>query len=126
VYFINNPNNVITGKFMIIWLIITIIVTLLDYVIQPYFTKVSGGSNVAVRYSIAGMIIGMFFFPPIGIIIGPLIGAFVGEMWINKKSFKGSLLPAIGTFIGFLLGTGLKLISSGIMLYYLIRFVFFS
>ena len=124
-YLYNNPDYEITGKFLIIWIIIVAAVTVLDYVMQPYFTKITGGSKLAVRCSIAGLVAGMVFFPPIGIIIGPFIGAFIAEFFINRKPLKNSLTAAGGAFLGFILGTGLKLAASGTLLYYTIRFIFF-
>ena len=124
-YLFNNQDYEITGKFLVIWIVLVAAVTILDYVAQPYFTKITGGSKLAVRCSIAGLIAGMIFFPPVGIIIGPFIGAFVAEFIINKKPLKNSLAAAGGAFLGFVLGTGLKLAVSGTLLYYTIRFIFF-
>ena len=124
-YLLNNPTQQITGKFMLIWGVIVVAVTLLDYIVQPYFTKITGGSKLAVRYSIAGMVAGMVFFPPFGIIAGSFIGALVAELLVNKKPLQNSLLAAFGAFLGFIFGTGLKLAASVTMLYYTIRFIFF-
>ena len=124
-YLFNNPENEITSRFLIIWIAIVAVVTIMDYVIQPYFTKITGGSKLAVRCSIAGLIAGMIFFPPVGIILGPFIGAFIAEFIINEKPLKNSLAAAGGAFLGFILGTGLKLAASGTLLYYTIRFIFF-
>ncbi len=123
-FFFNNPTQEISIKFVVIWLIITVVVTILDYVMQPYLTKLWGGSKLAVRYSIAGMVAGMVFFPPIGMIIGPFIGALIAELLVNKKPLDESLLAAAGSFLGFILSTGLKLACASIMLYYTIRFIF--
>ena len=124
-YLFNNPDNEITSRFLIIWAVAAAVVTVLDYVLQPYLTKVTGGSKLAVRCSIAGLVAGMIFFPPVGIIIGPFIGAFIAEYAINKKPLKNSLAAAGGAFLGFILGTGLKLAVSGTLFYYTIRFIFF-
>ena len=124
-YIADNPNNEITGKFLIIWIAIVIAVSVLDYIIQPYFTKITGGSKLAVRYSIAGMVAGMVFFPPFGIVIGSFLGALIAELFVNKKHLQNSLLAAFGAFLGFIFGTGLKLAASVTMLYYTIRFIFF-
>ena len=125
-YLLNNPDDAISGKFMVTWIIIVAAVSILDYVVQPYFTKITGGSKLAVRYSIAGMVAGMIFFPPFGIIAGSFVGALIAEFVVNKKPLQNSLLAAFGAFLGFIFGTGLKLAASATMLYYLIRFIFFS
>ena len=124
-YLLNNPQGEITGKFLLIWAVIVAAVSILDYVVQPYFTKITGGSKLAVRYSIAGMVAGMVFFPPFGIIAGSFIGALIAEFLVNKKPLKNSMLAAFGAFLGFIFGTGLKLAASVTILYYVIRFIFF-
>ena len=113
----------ITGKFMLVWLAITIAVSILDYVVPALFTKWTGGSKEAVRGSLAGTIIGLVFFPPFGIIAGAFLGALLGEIIINGKKLGESLLSAIGSFLGFLFGTGIKMVASGMMLYYIIKFL---
>lgn len=124
-YLFNNPENEITSRFLIIWIAIVAAVTILDYIVQPYFTRVTGGSKLAIRYSIAGMVAGMVFFPPMGIVIGSFVGAFIAEFIVNKKPLKNSLLAAFGAFLGFMFGAGLKLAASVTLLYYTIRFIFF-
>lgn len=124
-YLFNNPENEITSRFLIIWIVIVAAVTILDYVVQPYFTKVTGGSKLAVRYSIAGMVAGMIFFPPMGIIIGSFAGAFIAEFIVNKKPLKNSLLAAGGAFLGFMFGAGLKLAACVTLFYYTLKFIFF-
>ena len=64
----------------------------------------------------AGLIVGLFFFPPWGLIIGPFVGAFVGELM--EGSSKGKALKvAMMSFVGFLLTTGMKIIYSGVLLF---------
>lgn len=119
----SEPDNEITGRFMLVWLAITVIVTVLDYIVPVFFTRITGGSKEAVRCSIAGTIIGMLFFPPFGIIIGAFAGAFLGEMIMNNKKIGASFLSATGSFLGFVFGTGIKLAASGLMMYYIIKFI---
>ncbi len=124
----NNPlaggaGNEITGRFMLIWLAVVVVVTILDYVVPVFFTRLTGGSQEAVRWSIAGTIVGMVFFPPFGIIFGAFIGALLGELIVNNKNLGASMLSALGSFMGFIFGTGLKLASCAMMLYYVIKFI---
>jgi uncharacterized protein len=108
-----------TTKFLLIWAAITIVITVLDYVIPLYGTKKFGGTKYGVWGCTIGLILGMFI-PPWGIILGPFAGAFLGEVIGNANS-DHAFKAAIGSFIGFLFGTLLKLVTSCIMFYYLIR-----
>lgn len=103
--------------FLILWLLITLFVYGLDFVIPVWGTKKFGGSKRGVWGSIIGLIVGMFLFPPIGIIIGPFAGAVIGEYSSGKES-KEALKSGFGSFLGFLAGTLLKLIVSGMLTWY--------
>lgn len=106
-----------SSRFLIIWAVITAVVYALDFIIPAWGTKKFGGSKRGVWGSIIGLLIGMFLFPPIGIIIGPFIGAVIGELTSGKESNE-ALKSGFGSFLGFLVGTLLKLIVSGMMTWY--------
>jgi len=106
-----------SSKFLIYWGIIVILVSILDYVIPIWGTKYFGGSKYGVWGSMAGLLAGLFI-PPVGIIIGPFLGAVVGEMLAGNK--QNALKAGFGSFIGFLAGTIVKLLVSLIMLYYFV------
>ena len=47
-------------KVLLIWLVVTIVVSIVDYLVPMYFTKVTGASKYAERGAMAGLIIGIF------------------------------------------------------------------
>ena len=98
-----------------LWLGITVVVTIIDFVVPPKITKFTGGSKAAVWGSTIGMILGIFL-TPIGMILGGLIGAFVAEYAWGSKDGLNSTTAALGAFVGFLVGTGLKLFAAVWML----------
>ena len=102
---------------MLIWmLVLTIVVSVLDYIAPIWLTKIGGGSKAAIWGSTIGLIAGLFF-APFGLILGPLAGAFIGEM-SNESSLGKATKVALMSFISFLLTTGLKLSLSAIMTFY--------
>lgn len=103
-------------QFFTIWGIIVIILMVLDNIIPAYSTKKFGGTAYGVWGCISGMIVGLFF-SPVGLILGPLAGAFAGEL-IGGQTSDQALRSAWGSFVGFLINTALKVIASGMMGYY--------
>jgi len=104
-------------KFMIIWAAVSVVVFLLDQFIPVWGTKKFGGSKQGVWGSVIGLLVGMIFLGPLGIIIGPFLGAVAGELIAGKRS-SHALQSGIGALLGFLAGTILKLIVSGMMCWY--------
>lgn len=88
-------------------LLLTIIVSILDYTIPAQGTKKFGGTKYGVWGTNIGLIIGLFF-PPIGFIIGLFVGAFIGELIYNSQDKKGALKAAFGAFLGFLVSSFMK------------------
>jgi uncharacterized protein len=110
-------------NFLLLMALIAIIVSVIDYFVPLWTTKKFGGSRWGIWGAAAGIVAGIFFFPPIGLIIGPLAGAVVGEI-IGGRNMKDALKAGLGSFAGFLLGIGLKLTASGTMTFYFIRALF--
>jgi len=115
-------------QFIVITGIVVLVVTILDYVFPAWFTRKLGGTKYGVYGSIIGLVIGLIFFPPIGIIVGPFAGAYIGEVIGNRNlenNKNNPLLSATGSFLGFLLGTGMKFAVSGYLTYRFFVDVFF-
>jgi uncharacterized protein YqgC (DUF456 family) len=103
--------------FLVVTAVIMIVISVLDYFIPIWGTKKFGGTKAGVTGSTVGLVVGLFF-PPIGLIIGPFAGALIGEILANRQEFKKALRSATGSFLGFLVGTGLKLVYCGVLFYY--------
>ena len=112
----------VTSTFLLVWLGITTIVTILDYIVPGWFAKKTGGHKEASWGAIIGLFAGMFL-TPVGMMAGALIGAFVGEFFFAKQDAPSSVKAAIGAFLGFIFGTGIKLVASGIMMFYVFKFI---
>lgn len=109
--------------FLLLMAFVAIAITILDYIVPLWGTKKFGGSKAGIWGAAIGLVIGIFFLPPIGIIIGPFVGAVIAES-LKGKEFTKSLKAGFGSLIGFALGIGLKLATSGVITYYFFQELF--
>jgi uncharacterized protein YqgC (DUF456 family) len=110
-----------SGKFLLIAAGVTVVVTALDYILPAWGTQKLGGSRAGTVGSIIGLALGLFALPW-GIIAGPFAGAVVGEL-IAGRTTDDAFRSGIGSFVGFILGTGLKLTVSVVFTYYYFKFM---
>lgn len=95
---------------LIICAVAAVAVTVLDNFFPIIATKKSGGSKAGTLGATLGLIAG-FFLGPIGIILGPFAGAFIGELIHDRNDTGRAFNAAWGAFLGFLCGTGIKMIT---------------
>jgi uncharacterized protein YqgC (DUF456 family) len=109
----------LTPTLMIVMAILTVVVTIGDYMIPLMGAKKYGTSKWGIWGSVAGMAIGLLF-SPFGMLLGAVIGAVAVE-WLVQKNKEKALKAGWGVIVGSLLGAVLKLGVSGMMVYYFIR-----
>jgi uncharacterized protein YqgC (DUF456 family) len=108
------------ATFLIVTGLLTALMLLLDYLVPVVGAKKFGASKYGVWGSFIGMIIGLFIFPPFGLIVGGFIGAIAGELLAGKEG-DDAIRAGIGVFLGNLFNIGLKLGISGFMLFFYIK-----
>ena len=116
--------NYSTG-FLVLMGLIGAAVFALDYVVPVWGTKKFGGSKAGVRGSTIGLFAGLFvtlFFPIgfISILLGPFIGAYLGEKSADTDDHL-AWRSAFGSFVGFLLGTGIKVVYACACIFFVTR-----
>ncbi len=111
-----------TSTFLLVWLGITTLVTLLDFIFPALFTKISGAHKEASTGAVIGMLAGIFL-TPVGMIAGSLLGAFIGEYFFADRGVWASFKASIGAFMAFVISTGIKITVSGIMFYYTLTYL---
>ena len=86
---------------------------IVDFVAGTLGAKRVGASPRALSGAAIGTIVGMFLGIP-GLLFGPFIGALLGEL-ASGTSVLRSAHVGVGTWLGLLLGTLLKLVLSFLM-----------
>ncbi len=87
----------------------------IDYLANIWGVKKYGGSRTAVWGSVLGALVGLVLLGPLGIILGPFIGAVAGEL-LAKQDINQAVRAGIGTLLGFLGGALVKLMIQTIMI----------
>lgn len=119
----NAAGDEMTLRTLIVWGIVVAIVSVIDYFVPIYFTKMTGGSKYAERGAIVGLIAGIIL-TPVGMILGSFLGAFLFELYYARKGAAQALKAAIGSFLGFITGTGLKTIVAVLIMWKILVFAF--
>lgn len=115
-------------SFLIITAIVAAVITIVDYIVPSMSTRRHGGSKAGVRGCNIGLVISIIGLPLgpqglLGIIFWPFAGAFVGEL-ISGKHSKEAFHAAVGAFIGFLTGTGLKVVYAIFAIVVIVKVLF--
>ena len=110
----NSSGETMSLTILMVMLGVTIIVSIIDYIVPIYFTKLTGGSKAAGWGAIIGLLVGVFLIPPVGMILGSFLGA---------RDTGEALKSAAGSLVGFFVGTGLKLIACAVMMYYIVVYI---
>ncbi|MBM7130125.1 DUF456 family protein [Dyella mobilis] len=84
-----------------------------DFIAASIGAKRVGASSTAIWGASIGTVVGLFFGLP-GLILGPFVGALLGEL-LSSKSVLRSAHVGIGTWLGLLFGALVKLVLSLIM-----------
>ena len=92
-------------QMLLIWGIVTVVVSVLDYVVPAWGTKRFGGTKYGVWGSTIGVFAGLFF-GAIGVIVGPLAGARDNRRIDRRERGSRSAPCRMGQFYRFALWYG--------------------
>lgn len=111
--------------FLVVMAIIGAIAFVLDYVVPVWGTKKFGGTKQGMWGSTIGLVAGLVLttfcnFAFIAILAGPFFGAYIGER-IAKTPNKLAWRSALGSLVGFLIGTSVKLVYAFACIFFVVR-----
>jgi uncharacterized protein YqgC (DUF456 family) len=110
-------------NFLLIMALITVGAMVLDFLSPGIGARRFGSTRYGFWGAIAGMILGIFWAPPLGIFVGAAVGALIGETIAGQRGVD-VLKASGGVLIGIMVGTLIKLTASGVMTYYYFKALF--
>lgn len=109
-----------SALFLIVMAALAVLVMALDYLLPVMGAARSGASKTGIYLSIAGMFLGVFFFPPWGILTGAFTGAFAGEMLEGRRG-RDMIRVGWAIFVGNILSAGIKLSYSLVVIFFYLK-----
>ena len=116
-YGIMTQFSTLDAYFFLLQGLVLVLIFLVDYIASAVGTTRYGGSKQAAWGAVVGTILGIFIFGPLGIVIGPFLGAVAVEL-LRGKDMNQTIRVGFGTLIGLLGGTIVKLGAEIIMIIY--------
>lgn len=121
--YIDRGEQAVGLNVLIMFGLLSFLASTLDYILPLLGAKKFGASRSGIGGAVVGMIIGILFFPPIGLFAGLLLGAFAGELLAGKdcsRAFKAGF----ATFLGSLTSIAVKLTLALVMTFYYLWHLF--
>ena len=109
----------LSGEKLIVGGIVAVVAIVLDYVVPALGAKKFNCSKWGVFGCMVGTIVGIFF-APLGIILGPFLGAVAGELVAGKKA-SAALRGGFGALLGFIAGVLLKFVVCALFTWWFVQ-----
>ncbi|MCD2138937.1 DUF456 domain-containing protein [Salinicoccus halitifaciens] len=93
-------SETLTWMFWLVAAVLTALVFVSDLVANSYFVKKYGGSKKSEAAAIIGVIVGMFIYPPFGVIFVPFVFVLALE-FISTKDINAAFRAAVGSLLAF-------------------------
>ena len=94
--------------------VLAVAAMLVDNLAAAWGAKKFGGSSAAGWGALAGGLVGLLL-GPLGFVIGPFLGAVIAELLVTRKSLLEAVRSGVGTLLGLLGGIGAKLVIHIVM-----------
>ncbi|MDC0759066.1 DUF456 domain-containing protein [Brevibacillus sp. AG] len=109
-FFIADPGAGLPASFWWGMVVLSILLYGADLLTNMYFVKRYGGSKWSSIAAAIGIILGIFVFPPFGMLILPFVFVVLVELMVQKQSMERAVKAGVGSLIGFLGSAVVKVI----------------
>ncbi|TKI55162.1 DUF456 domain-containing protein [Brevibacillus antibioticus] len=109
-FFIADPGAGLPASFWWGMVVLSILLYGADLLTNMYFVKKYGGSKWSSIAAAVGIFLGIFVFPPFGMLILPFVFVVLVELMVQKQSMERALKAGVGSLIGFLGSAVVKVI----------------
>jgi len=109
----------LAGERLLVGGVVASAVIILDYVVPAFGAKRFDCSKWGVFGCMVGTFVGIFF-APLGIVLGPFLGAVGGEL-VAGKALSAAMRGGIGALLGFLAGVVLKFAACALFTWWFVQ-----
>lgn len=109
---------------VLVFLVLTILALIVDFIAPLLGAKKYSASKYGMIGASLGLLLGVAVSGPVGLILGPVFGSFIGELFFAKKEGDAAIKASFGTLIGFVFGVVVKLSVVLVMLGFMIVSLF--
>lgn len=104
-FFIADPGAGLPSSFWWGMAALSVLLYGADLLTNAYFVKKYGGSKWSSLAAVLGILVGIFAFPPFGMIILPFVFVVLVELFLQQQPLERAIKAGFGSLIGFL-GSG--------------------
>ncbi|MFS0553209.1 DUF456 domain-containing protein [Brevibacillus sp. 179-C9.3 HS] len=109
-FFIADPGAGLPASFWWGMVVLSILLYGADLLTNMYFVKRYGGSKWSSIAAAVGIVLGIFVFPPFGMLILPFVFVVLVELMVQKQTMERAVKAGVGSLIGFLGSAVVKVI----------------
>jgi len=98
----------VVGVMPLVWIaVLAILAQVVDFVAGAVGARMGGAGRAGFWGGVLGSLIGLIWFPPIGFLLGALVGAVAAEM-VAGRSLPDAWRAGLGAFVGTIGGVAAK------------------
>jgi uncharacterized protein len=120
VYYIFQEDEILTLGSIIFFALGMLLLIILDYALPLLGVKFLGASKKGQWGAIVGALLGIIFFPPLGIFLGALLGAIIGEVYQGRElpeAMKAAMGVVMGSVVAIIFQVAFSLSALGYFLF---------